>query len=262
MIDHDRWLTPLVLAGLCTAAMAVLVVGIALALGTTGHDWYAAWKLTLIEAMLGLGFSDHGLVEYRTAAGETVTVARYRLAYVMHEPWRARRLIVSLAADRAVLGACTGLALVALWLAVRASAGLRRLWNGRGAVVERAPRARPGHSDRMRRPDMWSDGELIEALARRGRLGVLPASASEAEWLADGSPARTPGAPPPAQSLPPPATAAPARASTNRLPTAEPSRSAKPEPAAARQNRTDIEKDETVESAHRAGARREHGRWV
>ena len=223
MIDHDRWLTSLVLAGLCTAAMAVLVAVMALALGTTGHDWHAAWKLTLVEAMLGLGFGDHGLVEYRTATGETVTVARYRLAYVMHEPWRARRLIVSLAADRAVLGACTGLALVALWLAVRAAAGLRRLWNGRGAVVERAPRARPGG------------------------LGVLPASASEAER--------------PAQSAERPMPA-PARAPTNRLPTAESSRSAEPEPAAARQNRTDIEKDETAKSARRTSARRDHGRWV
>ncbi len=248
MIDHDRWLIPLVLAGLCTAAMAVLVAGIALALGTTGHDWHAAWKLTLVEAMLAIGFSDHGLVEYHMAAGETVTVARYRLAYVMHEPWRARRLILSLAADRAVLGACTGLALVALWLAVRAAAGLRRLWNGRGAVVERAPRARPGHAGRMRRPEMWSDGKPVEALVRRGRLGVLPASAPTSPVFE--SVAARPKSPPPSVA------AAPARAPTNRLPTAE------PDPAAARQDRTDIERDETVESARRAGARRDYGRWV
>ena len=50
--------------------MAVLVAGLALALGTTGHDWYAAWKFTLVEAMLTAGFSDYGVVEYRTAAGE------------------------------------------------------------------------------------------------------------------------------------------------------------------------------------------------
>ncbi len=143
MVDHDRWLIPLVLAGLCTAAMAVLVAGLALALGTTGHDWYAAWKFTLVEAMLAIGFGDYGLVEYRTAAGETVTVERYRLAHMMHEAWRARRLILSLASDRAVLGACTGLSLVALWLSVRAALGLRHLWSGRGAVVERARADRP-----------------------------------------------------------------------------------------------------------------------
>ena len=42
----------LLVAALCTAAMAVLVTGIALALGTTGHDWYAAWKLTVIANMV------------------------------------------------------------------------------------------------------------------------------------------------------------------------------------------------------------------
>ena len=34
----------------------------------------------------------------------------------MTEAWWARRQIFSLAADRAVLGACTGLALFAIWM--------------------------------------------------------------------------------------------------------------------------------------------------
>ena len=93
MPDTDKWLVPLVAAGICAAGMAVLVAGIALALGTTGHDWYAAWKLTLVEAMLTAGFDDYGVVEYCTAAGETLSVERYRLAYVMDEAWLARRLI-------------------------------------------------------------------------------------------------------------------------------------------------------------------------
>ena len=54
MVDHDRWLIPLLGAAFFTAGMAVLVAVIAL--GTTGHDWYAAWKLTLVEAMLTVGF--------------------------------------------------------------------------------------------------------------------------------------------------------------------------------------------------------------
>ena len=32
--------------------------------------------------MLGVGFDDCGLVEYRMAAGETMNVERYSLAYV------------------------------------------------------------------------------------------------------------------------------------------------------------------------------------
>ena len=209
MPDTGKWLMPLLAAGVCAAGMAVLVAGIALALGTTGHDWYAAWRLTLVDAMLAAGFDDYGLVEYRTAAGETIAVKRYRLAYVMHEAWSARRLILSLAADRAVLGACTGLALFAMWLGVLAALRLRRFASGRGAVIEPAPRVRSGYAGRMERPDDWSDGELIAALARRsGRVGVLLVSPAEVERLAGGAaghtdtsrrplpPARTPALPP------------------------------------------------------------------
>ena len=187
MPDTDKWLLPLVAAGICAAGMAVLVAGIALALGTTGHDWYAAWKFTLVEAMLSVGFSDYGLVEYRTAAGETVTVKRYQLAYVMDEAWLARRRIFALAANRALLGACAGLALFGMWLVVRMALRLRRLESERGTAVEPAPRVRPGYAGRMQRPDDWSDSELIAALARRsGRLGVLLVSPDEVERLAGG----------------------------------------------------------------------------
>ena len=53
--------------------MAVLVAGLALALGTAGHDWYAAWKFTLVEAMLTAGFSDYGVVEYSAAFDQTIS---------------------------------------------------------------------------------------------------------------------------------------------------------------------------------------------
>ena len=219
MPDPDKWLLPLVAAGICAAVMAVLVAGIALALGTTGHDWYAAWKFTLVEAMLGVGFDDYGLVEYRTANGETLNVARYRLAYVMPEAWLARRQMFSLAADRALLGACIGLALFGMWLVVRMALRLRQLESGRGTVVEPAPRFRPGFAGRMRQPDDWSDSELIAALARRsGRLGVLLVSTDEVERLAGAGgdvtrPSATPQVSlPPAQTpaLPPSASAEPA----------------------------------------------------
>ena len=218
MPDTDKWLLPLVVAGICAAVMAVLVAGIALALGTTGHDWYAAWKLTMVEVMLTFGFSDYGLVDYRTADGETISVERYRLAYVMHEAWSARRQIFSLAADRGVLGACIGLALFGMWLVARMALSLRQLESGRGAVVEPAPRVRPGFAGRMRQPDDWSDSQLIAALARRSRrLGVLLVSTEEVERLAGGGDATRPSATlreslPPAQTppLPPLKSAEPA----------------------------------------------------
>ena len=208
MPDTDKWLLPLVAAGICAAVMAVLVAGVALALGTTGHDWYAAWKFTMVEAMLTIGFDDYGLVEYRTADGETITVERYRFAYVLPEAWLARRQIFSLAADRAALGACIGLALFGMWLVARMVLRLRQRVSGRGAVVEPAPRVRPGYAGRMRQPDDWSDGELIGALARRsGRLGVLLVSTDEVERLAGvggdaiGSSAMPPDSLPPARKL-------------------------------------------------------------
>ena len=195
MPDTDKWLLPLVAAGICAAVMAVLVAGIALALGTTGHDWYAAWKFTMVEAMLTIGFDDYGLIEYRTADGETISVERYRVAYVMPEAWLARRQIFSLAADRALLGACIGLALFGIWLVVRMALRLRQLESGRGAVVEPAPRVRTGYAGRMRQPEDWSDGELIAALARRsGRLGVLLVSTDEVERLAGVGDATRPSA--------------------------------------------------------------------
>lgn len=215
--DTDKWLLPLVAAGICAAVMAVLVAGIALALGTTGHDWYAAWRLTMVEAMLGVGFDDYAYVEYRTADGETISVERYRYAYVMPEAWLARRRIFSLAADRALLGACAGLALFGIWLVARMALRLRQLESGRGTVVEPAPRIRPGYAGRMRQPDDWSDGELIATLARRsGRLGVLLVSTDEVGRLAGAGdatrppatlrdslpPARTPGLPPPERARP------------------------------------------------------------
>ena len=217
MPDTDDLLRTLVWAGICTAGMAVLVAGIALALGTTGHDWYAAWKFTVANMMLSLGFSDHGLIEYRLAAGVTINIERFRFVHGMDEAWSARRLIFSMVVDRAVLGACTGLALFAMWLAAATVVRLREFGSGRGAVVEPPPRARREYAGRMRRPDDWSDGELIAALARRsGGAGVLLVSPEEVERLAGGgNAAGQPAAPrnplPPASAEPVVGAAVPAK---------------------------------------------------
>ena len=194
--------------------MAVMVTGIALLLGTTGHDWYAAWKLTLAEAMLFVGFDNYGVVAYRTADGETVSVARHRLAYGMLEPWRARGLIFSLIADRAVLGACTGVATYVLWEGIRGAAEIWRRLRGRPPrpVVEPAPRFRPGYRGTGRHPDTWSESELVAALARRSsKFAVLLMPGEEAERLTgchDDAAAPDNALPAaPARALPPPDTA-------------------------------------------------------
>ena len=209
MLDRDRWLVHLIVGALFVAGMAALVTATALVLGTTGHEWYAAWKLTLVEAMLAVGFDQYGTVEYRTAEGASVTVERYRLAYSMVEPWQGRNRILSLIADRGVLGAWTGLGVYVLWLGVRAVAFSRRFGSGRDTVVEPAPRVRPGFAGRMRNPESWSDSELIGALVRRsGRLGVLLVPADEVERLASGHGQTIGAAAMPLESLPPSPTAA------------------------------------------------------
>ena len=65
-----------------------------------------------------MGFDEFGLTEYRTADGATTSVSRYSFINLGGEAWLARRRILSMIADRAVLGACTGLAMAALWLAL------------------------------------------------------------------------------------------------------------------------------------------------
>ena len=205
-----RWLT---LGGpaLCAGAMAVLVTAVALILGTTGHDWYAAAKMTLVEILLAVGFDAYGVVEYRTADGEALTVKRHEIVYGMVEPWQARGRIVGLVADRAVLGAWTGLVLYVAWLGMRVVAARSGRFGGgsRRAAVEPAPRARPGFAGPFGHPDGWSDDELIAALARRrGRLGVLLVPSAEFERLTDGQVDAAGRSATDPQSLP----AAPARA--------------------------------------------------
>ena len=99
-------------------------------------------------------------------------------------------MIFSLAADRAVLGACAGLALFAIWMGVQAAARLRRFAGERRRGHRARPPGRrqgsgPDIRDRMHHPDHWTDEELVAALARRrGRLGVLLVSTDEMERLA------------------------------------------------------------------------------
>ena len=170
----------------------------------------------MAEAMLGVGFDVTGTVDYRLADGEIVTVT-----------WQARLKLLSLAADHAVLGACTGLALLAIWTAMLAATRLHRPSGRHGTVAEPSPRFRRERTGRMRHPDGWSDGELIAAPARRsGRLGILLVSpedigrlsgneGADSGYLAtprDSLPsARASGLPSPEQAEPYPKAAVPAK---------------------------------------------------
>ena len=73
-----RWLRPVLGFGLLgVAAMTVLAPAVALLRGTTGHDWYAAPKLTAVEVALAVGFDRHApVVEYRTRNGSVERTSR------------------------------------------------------------------------------------------------------------------------------------------------------------------------------------------
>ena len=89
--------------------MAVLLPGLALVRDTTGHDWYAAGKLVLTEAMLAIGFDASAPTEYRAADGSVRRLTRLRFTYTV-EAWQARRHILSTISENALLGAGAGFA--------------------------------------------------------------------------------------------------------------------------------------------------------
>ena len=126
-------------------SMAILLPGLALLRDTTGHDWYAAGKLVVTEAMIAVGFDQSALTEYRAADGSIRTVTRFRLAHTV-EAWMARSRILSVIADNALLGAGAGFG-GAVLLAILSTV-TRGGWHERmsRAVAEPMHRERRGSS--------------------------------------------------------------------------------------------------------------------
>lgn len=90
------------------AAMTVLAPGIALMRGTTGHDWYAAGKLTAVETARAVGFDRKApVVEYRRWNGVVVRMSRDDM-YWNGEALAARERILETALHYALLGAGIG----------------------------------------------------------------------------------------------------------------------------------------------------------
>ena len=107
-IDPDMWRRVLVVGTAGAASMAILSCVIALARDTTGHDWYAAARLTVTELLIAAGFDETEPTEYRTADGTIGTVSRYGLTVTLEARW-AREDILAAAWDGAMLGALSGL---------------------------------------------------------------------------------------------------------------------------------------------------------
>lgn len=189
-MSDTRWPPGMVrLGSLGVLAVTMLVAGILLARNTTGHDWYSAGKLTLHEAMLAVGFSEHEPVAYRTNHGDTWNIIRVVL--VEHGPLvRARRRIVTTIGQGVLLGAGAGGTVFCLMLL-----GAAGPWRRRGAVttVEPAPGAYP-----YRPPPAWGGAGRMHGWFRlggeRGRAGLVVIQVAEIEdverFVAHGRPTR------------------------------------------------------------------------
>ena len=78
VFEPGLWRQGLVAGTAGAVSMAILACAVALARDTTGHDWYAAAKITVADLTIGVGFDEDAPVEYRNANGE-VDVAQFGL---------------------------------------------------------------------------------------------------------------------------------------------------------------------------------------
>lgn len=217
------------------AMMTVLVTAIAFVLETTVHDWYATGKVTLAEAMIATGFDQSAQTEYWTVDGRTVRRSRYGLT--ISEAWVVRRRLLSMAADRALLGACTGLVVGFLWL--RAPKAVRPSRPVRFGVF-----ARPAQG--FHRPEGFPGGPFsgwYGSGSDQASSALLVASETEFESLAErGGGVNAAGDPRVARS----GAKGPAR----------------PEPPRERRAETVTGKESTAASAGGGRRKRDYGRWI
>ena len=146
MIDLDRLRRALVLGALGAAATALLLPSLALMRYTDAHDWYAARKVSVAQALIFVGFDERASTKYRLADGRTVTWLRDGVA-TYPAALRSRSHILAVIGDNILLGASTG------FVVVFALSGLLNLTRHRPAGVSGAPARRPG----SRRPGFIED---------------------------------------------------------------------------------------------------------
>ena len=139
VLDPGAWLRSLLLTAIFVVFLSALACGVGLARDTTGHDWYAAGKLSWAEILLTLSFDPRVPVRYRTREGEEVTLTRGDL-WFSGEALLARGHLLRTAKRAAWLGAWCGLGAALLCLAL-----LRRQADERGErrTPQEPPRARP-----------------------------------------------------------------------------------------------------------------------
>jgi len=171
MTDMRRLRSVLLFGVAGAALMAILSPVLALVRDTTGHDWYAAGKLIVTEAMIAVGFDPQATTEYTAADGSVRRITRLRVTFTV-EAWQARSHILSTITDNALLGAGAGFAGAVLL------AFLPNVANG--GRSERLSRAVVEPMHRSRRLAAHDESNLAEVLSRtegcaRIALMVTPA---------------------------------------------------------------------------------------
>lgn len=160
--------------------MAVLLPGLALVRDTSGHDWYAAGKVTLAEAAIASRLDRQAQTQYRTKEGETETLTRFRMMFVV-EALVARSRIVSTALSHAVLGVASGALLAVffeiLWMR-------RRVGQGRRAAVRPKPAKAPPS-------EVWHPANCVEGVLRL--RGMKPVQVWVVPPMDNGMPAQVYG---------------------------------------------------------------------
>ncbi|MDD9992025.1 MAG: hypothetical protein OXP75_09490 [Rhodospirillales bacterium] len=106
--DPGLWRQGLAAGTAGAVSMAVLGCALALARDTTGHDWYAAARITVADVLIGAGFDGGTPVAYRNADGAVETVSRSALTHRFEARW-ARLDMLEAAWEGATLGALCGL---------------------------------------------------------------------------------------------------------------------------------------------------------
>ena len=157
------------------AAMTLAVPVILLARGTTGHDWYAARKLTTAEVMIAVGFSETTTVALRLADGDTWNIIRAAVA-VFPSAVRARQRILGTIGDGVMLGAGVGGTVFCLMLLGAAGHG-RRGRTGTALEPVEYPSRHPPTASPAGRIAEWVRPGL------RARIALLVVSPAELERL-------------------------------------------------------------------------------
>ena len=141
MIDLDRLRRALVLGAVGAVATALLLPSLVLMRYTDAHDWYAARKVSVAQALIAVGFDERASTKYRLADGRTVTWLRDGVA-TYPAALRSRSHILAVIGDNILLGACAG------FVVVFTLSGLLNLARQQPAGVSGAAARRPSAAER------------------------------------------------------------------------------------------------------------------